>query len=103
MTWQHYLSDTRDELLPRYVELCEEVAMRSEELGLLYADEKRARAEGFRNSEFTSVSGMEHSASLQATDVSCEIFKLKAELDAVREERDIVRFALDRSNGHAAP
>lgn len=95
MTWQHYLKDTRDELLPRYVDLCEDVAGRCEELGFLLSEEKRARALGYHQSEATTVSGQERDASLATTDISVDILKLRGELEALKEERDLLRWVFD--------
>ncbi len=95
MTWQHYLSDTRDELLPRYVELCEESATRAEELAMVLAEEKRARASGMHHSEFSSATGRDQDASLEAVSYSTEYIKLRGELEALREERDLLRWLLD--------
>ncbi len=95
MTWQHYLKETRDELKPRYVELCEDIAMRAEELGMMTADEKRTRAHTWKASEFTTVSGRDSEASASTADLSADILKLRSELEAVREERDLLRWLLD--------
>lgn len=95
MTWQHYLKETRDELLPRYVELCEESATRAEELAMVLADEKRARASGIHHSEFSSATGRDQDASLEAVSYSTEYIKLRGELEALREERDLLRWLLD--------
>lgn len=95
MSWQHYLKDTRDALLPRYVEICEDVAGRCEELGFLLSEEKRARASGYHQSESTTVSGQERDASLATTDISADILKLRGELEALKEERDLLRYVLD--------
>ncbi len=97
MTWQHYLTDTRDELLPRYVELCEESATRAEELAMVLAEEKRARASGMHHSEFTSATGRDQDAALEAVSYSTEYIKLRGELEALREERDLIRYVLDNA------
>jgi chromosome segregation ATPase len=99
MPWQHYLTDDRDKLEARYVELSEESASRAEELGMLQAEEKRTRARAWRESEFTSVSGRDAEASVEASDVSAEYLKLRSELEALREERDLLRWRLDASDG----
>ncbi len=95
MTWQRYLKETRDELLPRYVELCEESATRAEELAMVLCDEKRARASGIHHSEFSSATGRDQDASLEAVSYSTEYVKLRGELEALREERDLLRWLLD--------
>ncbi len=95
MTWQHYLKETRDALLPRFVELCEDIAGRSSELGFLLSEEKKARASGFHQSEATTVSGQERDASLATVDISTDIVRLRGELEALKEERDLIRFLLD--------
>ena len=95
MTWQHYLKETRDELAPRFVELCEDIAGRSSELGFLLSEEKKARAAGFHESESTTVSGQERDASLATVDISTDIVRLRGELEALKEERDLLRWLLD--------
>ncbi len=95
MTWQHYLSETRDELLPRYVELSEEIAGREEELGVILSEEKRSRASGFHNSESTTVTGQERDASLAAVEDTAEYLKRRGELAALREEKEVVVRLLD--------
>ncbi len=97
MTWQHYLSDDRDKLQIRYVELSEEIAGRSEELGFLLSEEKRQRAHEWKSSEWTSVSGKDAEASAKTADVSADYLKLRGELEALKEEQAVVRWVLDAS------
>lgn len=99
MTWQHYLKDTRDELLPRYVELCEDIAVRMEELAVVQVDEKTARVHGFKTSESTAVTGREWDATSEALSATSEVIKLRAELEAIREERELIRYILDSASG----
>lgn len=98
MTWQHYLKDTPDSLVPRYVELCEDIAGRCQELGFLLSEEKKARAQGWHQSESTTVSGQERDASMATVDISSDILRLRGELEAGREERDLLRWLLDGSS-----
>ena len=97
MTWQHYLSEPHEKLLVRYVELSEEIAGREEELGIILAEEKRARAQGFHASESTSVAGQERDASLAAVEDTAEYLKRRGELAALREEKEVVVRILDAS------
>lgn len=95
MTWQHYLTDTAETLIPRHVELCEDIASRIEELGFVQAEEKRKRAEVWKSSEFTSASGRDSEASAFSAEMTADIIKLRSELEALREERDLIRWILD--------
>ncbi len=95
MTWQHYLKETRDALAPRFVELCEDIAGRYQELGFLQSEEKRSRAQGYHQSESTTVSGQERDASLATVEISADVVKLRGELEALKEERDLLRWILD--------
>ncbi len=95
MSWQSYLSEPHEKLLVRFTELCEEIAGREEELGMILSEEKRNRARGFHDSESTSVSGQERDATLAATEDSAEFFKRKGELLALREEKEVLIRLLD--------
>ncbi len=101
MTWQSYLSEPTEKLLIRYVEIAEEIAGRAEELGAILAEEKRARAQGFHTSESSSVAGQERDASLAAVEDTAEYLKRRGELEALREEKDVLIRLLDRSYASA--
>ncbi len=86
----------------RFVELCEEIAGREEELGMILAEEKRSRANGFHTSEATTVTGQERDASLAAVEDTAEYLKNRGALAALREEKEVVTRLLDRSYAPAA-
>ncbi len=90
MTWQAYLDYSPEKLLVRLLDIQEEIAGREEELGIILAEEKRSRANGFHTSESSSVSGQERDASLAATEDSAEFFKRKGQLLALREEKEVL-------------
>ncbi len=64
---------------------------------MVLAEEKNARASGMHHSEFSSATGRDQDASLEAISYSTEYIKLRGELEALREERDLLRWLLDRS------
>lgn len=103
MTWQSYLSEPKEKLWVRYVELTEDIAGRCEEIGAILAEEKRSRAQGYHNSESSSVSGQERDASLNATDDTAEYLRRRGELDALKEERDLIGRLLDPEWNNASP
>ncbi len=102
MTWQSYLSEPPEKLLVRFVELCEEIAGREEELGMILSEEKRSRAAGFHNSESTTVTGQERDASLAAVEDTAEYLKGRGALAAMREEKEVLLLILERSDARPA-
>ncbi len=102
MSWRSYIDDSPEKLLIRFVELCEEIAGREEELGMILSEEKRARARGFHTSESSTVTGQERDAALAAVEDTAEYLKRRGDLAALREEKEVLVRLLERSDAPSA-
>lgn len=98
VSFADYLEYGRAELLGRLAEVTQELVDGIREHGIMVEQEKRAKIEGYRYSEESTVTGKGRDADLHALEASCEVIRIRAEVDLLREEQTLLRTLLEWTN-----
>jgi hypothetical protein len=70
------------------------IAKEQRELGHLLVAEKQAKVTGFARSDGRSISERENDGAVQALNLTVDVFKVRASLEALKAERDYTETAL---------
>jgi hypothetical protein len=88
------MSGDLDELLAELELVAAQLATSHRELGMLLSAEKNAKVLGFNQSDARSVSERENVGSVQALNITEDIFKLRATINALEARRDYLTVAI---------
>lgn len=90
-----YPSKGRDGLVEILCDVTSQLVGLAEELAMIQAAEKRARAQGFMGSSSETLGGRERDAEFNSLDLTCTVFELRGRIRALEEERDLLRLLID--------
>lgn len=90
-----YLEQSNEKLTLRFLDVAAELAGLAEEIAMVHADERQEKVRGFHRSEEHTVSARERDADAQALNATITLFQLRGRAEALREEKEVLRFLLD--------
>lgn len=86
----------QQQLIDRLCIVASELATGFDELAMVYEDEKRSKIQGYVESQETTHAGREREAQHRALDATIEVFRVRAQQDALAEERNLLRLLIER-------
>ncbi len=99
--WREYLKFSREALIERLIEVVQEQAGLAQEISMMQATERRAKAQGWSESQETTVTGRERSASLNALEITATVIDSQGRKEALALEADLLKLLLDVWNPDA--
>ncbi len=83
------------ELVERLIQVVEELAGLHKELAAVLQAERQAKINTFAQSQAETVTAREREANLMSLDMTCAVYDVKGQIEALVEERDLLRLLIE--------